>query len=354
MKQITLQVPIGATAATSYPIRIDDRFCLPEGIGKRRTYIITQPRILELWGNQLLEHSGLQPTATYCMGDGEEHKSLDTFAAIQEWLLENGANRSSLLIAFGGGVVGDMTGFVAATFMRGIDFIQIPTTLLSQVDSSVGGKTGVNLTGGKNMVGAFHQPVHVAINTDTLTTLDSRNYAAGIAEVIKYGFAMDAELFDTLCRQRAALKARDPEVLSEIIRHCCLIKSHIVSQDERESGLRAVLNFGHTIGHIVEKWGKYQSHLHGEAVAIGMVAAARLSERLLGLDRESTRRLVELLDFFDLPVSLPLPFDIINQYIGSDKKSTDTAIRFVLVPATGQWEFVDIPLPFALQEYISE
>ncbi|MBB5020863.1 3-dehydroquinate synthase [Desulfurispira natronophila] len=355
MSSLSLDVPIAPAPSWSYRIDIEDRFSSLCGYSsKRRIYVITQENIWRLWGDLFLQQACLEPASVYMMGDGEHYKSLETFEAIQNWLLAHGANRQSLLVAFGGGVVGDMAGFVAATYMRGVDYLQVPTTLLSQVDSSVGGKTAINLADGKNMVGAFCQPRHVHINLATLSTLDKRNYAAGMAEVIKYGFAMDLELFEYLESHREELANRDKSCLAHVIYSCCAIKSRIVAQDEKENGLRAVLNFGHTIGHVIERWGDYRRYLHGEAVAMGMVAAARISAHVRGLEHVQIDRLQNLLEFFALPTSLPLPFSVVNQYIGKDKKSSDTFVRFVVVPQPGQWEFVDLPFPFALEEYIGE
>ena len=264
-----------------------------------------------------------------------------------DFLLAARHNRSTCLIALGGGVVGDLCGFVAATFQRGVDFVQIPTTLLAQVDSSVGGKTAVNHPQGKNMIGAFHQPLAVLADTATLGTLPSREYAAGLAEVVKYGVIEDAAFFEFLEQHSDDLLAKDGAVLSQVILRCCAIKAEVVSADERESGRRAILNYGHTFGHGIEKLCGYGQWLHGEAVAIGMVMAARLSVAVAGLDESVVMRLTALLRRLGLPTALDqasrkvATIEAMMDVMGLDKKVVDGRLRFIVASQLGQVQVRD-------------
>ena len=273
---------------------------------------------------------------------GEESKSVALAAGLWQGLLDLGADRKTVVAAVGGGVVGDMAGFVAATYARGLRFVQIPTSLLAQVDSSVGGKVGVNLPEAKNMVGAFLQPLGVLIDTGTLTTLPTNEYRAGLAEVVKYGAILDAEFFQHLEANAPALIERRDEVLVPVIARCCRLKADVVEKDEREeSGLRAVLNFGHTFGHAFEALSGYGTLLHGEALAIGMVCAARLAERLGRVDAPFTARLRTLLQTFGLPVNVPKldPEQILNAMM-HDKKVQHGKLHFVLPSRMGHVELV--------------
>jgi len=275
--------------------------------------------------------------AQVILPDGEEFKDLETLNTIFDALLENRFNRSCCLVALGGGVVGDMAGFAAASYQRGVDFIQVPTTLLAQVDSSVGGKTGVNHRLGKNMIGAFHQPRCVIADTETLHTLDDRQLAAGLAEVIKYGLILDAEFFEWLEQSIDGLLRRDTEALIHAIERSCQAKAHIVAADERESGKRALLNLGHTFGHAIETGTGYGSWLHGEAVAAGMAMAADLSARHGWLSEHDVRRIRALLERAGLPVAPPS--EISRQrfldLMSVDKKVDDSGLRLVLMDAIG-------------------
>lgn len=273
---------------------------------------------------------------------GEESKSIARVDQLWQDLLRLGADRKTCLVAVGGGVVGDLVGFVAATFTRGLRFCQIPTTLLSQVDSSVGGKTGVNLPQAKNMVGAFWQPSVVVIDTDTLHSLPEREYLSGMAEVIKYGMILDAELFERLERSVESLRRRDPDVLRSVIARCCELKAQVVAADERETtGLRAVLNYGHTFGHALEAVSGYGAMLHGEAVSIGMVCASRLAESLGRIDAELTQRQIRLLAAVGLPTKLPdLPHEKLWRAMQHDKKVEHGRLRFVLPTRMGHVELV--------------
>jgi 3-dehydroquinate synthase len=251
-------------------------------------------------------------------------------------------DRASFIVALGGGVVGDLAGFVAATYLRGVAFVQVPTTLLAQVDSSVGGKVAVNLAAGKNLVGAFHQPRLVLCDLDTLQTLPEREFKAGLAEVIKYGIIHDAAFFRRLERQMPALLRQDPTILSTIVARCCAIKAWVVGQDETETGLRSILNFGHTIGHAIENSAGYGQYLHGEAISIGQVAAARLSQRVLGLPEGDVTRIRHLLERAGLPASISLSAARKRRLFEAmklDKKAAGGEAKFVLAKRVGkvQW-----------------
>ena len=268
--------------------------------------------------------------------DGEEFKTWATLNLIFDALLQRGCDRKTVLFALGGGVVGDMTGFAAASYMRGVPFVQIPTTLLAQVDSSVGGKTGINHPLGKNMIGAFYQPLQVVCDLDTLKTLPARELSAGLAEVIKYGPIADMDFFDWIEANMESLLARNPVALAHAVQRCCEIKASVVAQDERESGLRAILNFGHTFGHAIEAGLGYGQWLHGEAVGCGMVMAACLSERLGLVDAALVLRLKTLIEKAGLPVTAPrlATTDNAGRYLALmrlDKKALGGDIRFVVI-----------------------
>ena len=270
---------------------------------------------------------------------GEQGKTLQNVQSCYDQLSQRRLERGSFVVALGGGVVGDLAGFVAATYLRGIDFVQVPTTLLAQVDSSVGGKAGVNLTAGKNLVGAFHQPKLVLCDLDVLHTLPSREFRAGIAEVIKYGIIYDAKLFARLERDLPKILAHDPITLTSVIARCCQIKAEVVGKDERETGLRAILNFGHTIGHGLEAISSYGKYLHGEAISIGQVAAARLSKQCTGLTAKDAARMVSLFDKAGLPTQIKLTAPQTKQLFAAmqlDKKVSGGEIKFVLAKRIGQ------------------
>ena len=265
--------------------------------------------------------------------DGESFKTMATVQTIIDELVKIGAGRDATIVALGGGVVGDIAGFAAACYMRGIAFIQIPTTLLAQVDSSVGGKTGVNHPGGKNLIGAFHQPQLVLIDTETLSTLPERELHAGLAEVIKHGAIADVEFFSWLEQRMDGLLRADADALAVAITASCEIKSGIVAQDERETGKRALLNFGHTFGHAIELCAGYGEWLHGEAVAVGMLMAAQLS----GLDKAAQERLRQLLQDAGLPTAPPtVGSDALRQAMKLDKKVSAKSLKFVLLESIGR------------------
>lgn len=270
--------------------------------------------------------------------DGEAYKNLETLNQIYTHLLETKADRKTTLIALGGGVVGDMTGFAAASYQRGVNFIQVPTTLLAMVDSSVGGKTGVNHSLGKNMIGAFHQPQAVIIDTNTLNTLADRELSAGLAEVIKYGLIRDRKFLAWIDANMDALLARDPEALSYAIYRSCQHKAEVVASDERESGQRALLNLGHTFGHAIEAAMGYGQWLHGEAVATGMVMAAELSAQMGWLAQADVHYIRDLLQRAHLPVDPPTTMnsDDFMRYMSVDKKVFDGSLRLILMQTLGK------------------
>ena len=273
---------------------------------------------------------------TLVLPDGEEYKTWQTLNLIFDALLQNGCDRKTILFALGGGVVGDMTGFAAASYMRGVPFVQVPTTLLAQVDSSVGGKTGINHPLGKNMIGAFYQPLRVVCDLDTLNTLPLRELSAGLAEVIKYGPIADLDFWTWIEENIDGLLRREPAALAHAVRRSCEIKAWVVAQDERESGLRAILNFGHTFGHAIEAGLGYGRWLHGEAVGCGMVMAAHLSLRLGLVDAAFVRRLTALIGKAGLPVTGPCLSETDNagrylELMRVDKKAQAGEIRFVVI-----------------------
>ncbi len=334
-----------ALAERSYPIHIGEHLLaraadfLP-ATRSSRAIIVSNPTVAAHHLaplQQSLTHAGMKHEAVL-IPDGEAHKNWATLYSIHTRLLELAAERSTLLIALGGGVVGDVTGFAAATYQRGMPFVQIPTTLLAQVDSSVGGKTAVNHPLGKNMIGAFYQPSAVIIDTATLATLPRRELAAGLAEVIKHGAACDADFFLWLESALERLLARDPEAIAHAIFESCRIKAAIVATDERETGERALLNFGHTFGHAIEAAAGYDgSWLHGEAVAAGMVLATELSTRVAALPVADCARLRELVDRAGLPTKAPaLGADRYLELMARDKKVKGGALRLVLLDALGR------------------
>jgi 3-dehydroquinate synthase len=321
----------------SYPIVIGSGllgggFDLAEYVAGGDCLIVSNETVAPLYLEALQANLGGKAVETISLPDGEIHKTVATLEAVLDKLVGNRANRDTTLIALGGGVVGDITGFAAACYMRGVAFIQVPTTLLAQVDSSVGGKTGVNHPLGKNLIGAFHQPQIVLIDTDTLATLPERELKAGLAEVIKYGAIADAEFFTWLEANIDALLARDTEPLTYAIRRSCELKAEVVAEDEREAGRRAILNFGHTFGHAIEQCQGYGEWLHGEAVAAGMVMASMLSD----IDQEDVARLIDLLRRAGLPVKPPaIGAAAMQEAMRMDKKVLGKQQRFVLLRQLG-------------------
>jgi 3-dehydroquinate synthase len=335
----TLTVNLGVR---SYPIHIGQGLLrtpelLAEHIRGRQVMVVTNETIAPLYLDGIRELLDGFNLASVILPDGEQYKTIETLNSVFTGLLEHRFNRHCTLVALGGGVIGDITGFAAACYQRGVAFLQVPTTLLAQVDSSVGGKTGVNHLLGKNMIGAFHQPGCVVIDTDTLDTLDQRQLAAGLAEVIKYGLIHDAGFFTWLEQNIERLRARDKQSFAYAIERSCSIKAEIVAADERESGRRALLNLGHTFGHAIETGTGYGNWLHGEAIAAGMLMAADLSARHEWLSRPDVARIENLLRRAGLPTSPPEAMDEVQfmELMAIDKKVVDGGLRLVLLKAIG-------------------
>ena len=336
----TLHVDLGER---SYPIFIGrdlfgDASLLRDHISGRQVALVSNETVAPLYIDRVRAALGDTDLITeIVLPDGEQYKTLENLQTIFDRLLHEGHNRSTTLIAVGGGVVGDMTGFAAACYQRGVNFIQIPTTLLSQVDSSVGGKTGVNHPLGKNMIGAFYQPQCVLIDTDTLQTLPDREMAAGLAEVVKYGLICDEPFYRWLHEHMPKLLAREESALAEAIERSCVTKAQVVAEDEREQGVRAILNLGHTFGHAIETEQGYGTWLHGEAVAAGMCIATRLSVALGNIPEAEALALESLLQRMNLPTKAPqdMSAEVFLRHMGRDKKVIDGQLRLVLLRGIG-------------------
>ncbi len=334
----------------SYPIFIGENLLLRLGAEcarrkfAKRCAIISDANVAERYAKialRSLQSAGFDPVLITVKA-GETAKSLQTVQACYDQLATQRLERKSFVVALGGGVVGDLAGFVAATYLRGIGFVQVPTTLLAQVDSSVGGKVGVNLKAGKNLVGAFYQPQFVLCDLNVLSTLPDREFRAGLAEVIKYGIIYDAKLFNRLERDLEKILERDTALLASIIAQCCEIKAKVVSQDETESGLRAILNFGHTVGHAIEAISGYGKYLHGEAISIGQVVAARISTKILGLPEEEANRIQRLFGKAGLPTGIQTSAadrKKLFQAMQLDKKVDQGEVKFVLAKKIGEVAF---------------
>jgi 3-dehydroquinate synthase len=345
---INLNVDLGER---SYPIAIgpgviDDPALLARHIGGSKVAIVTNTTVAPLYLDKVaapLRAAGRE-VVEIVLPDGEEHKHWGSLMQVFDALLANKCDRKTTLVALGGGVIGDLTGFAAASYMRGVPFVQIPTTLLAQVDSSVGGKTGINHPLGKNMIGAFYQPRVVLADTATLATLPGRELSAGLAEVIKHGAILDAAFFDWIEANIEKLMARDPAALSHAIARSCEIKADVVRKDEREGGLRAVLNFGHTFGHAIEAGLGYGEWLHGEAVGCGMVMAADLSQRLGFIDAAAAERVRALVKAAGLPTVAPdLGEARWIELMEVDKKNEGGAIKFILLKPLGSPSITSVP-----------
>lgn len=342
----TLHVDLGER---SYPIYIGrgllgNAELLRRHIGGKQVVLISNDTVAPLYAQRVLEALGPRERVTeVVLPDGEQHKTLETLGHIFDRVLADGHNRTTTFVALGGGVVGDVTGFAAACYQRGVDFVQLPTTLLSQVDSSVGGKTGVNHPLGKNMIGAFHQPRAVLIDIDTLHTLPARELSAGLAEVIKYGLICDAGFYDWLLDNLPRLMAMEEAALAEAIERSCASKAAVVAADEREGGVRAILNLGHTFGHAIETHQGYGEWLHGEAVAAGMVLAARLSAARGWIGADDVEALIALLRQAKLPVAPPASMAVgdFRTLMARDKKVLDGRLRLVLLREIGAAAVVD-------------
>ena len=354
----TLHVELGER---SYPIYIGrsllaDAELLRRHVNGKQVAIISNETVAPLYAGRVraaLEggEQGIDKITEIVLPDGEEHKTLDTLGHIYDRLLAEGHNRSTSVIAVGGGVVGDVAGFAAATYQRGVNFIQVPTTLLSQVDSSVGGKTAVNHALGKNMIGAFYQPSAVLIDIDTLHSLPPRELSAGLAEVIKYGLIGDEPFYRWLHDHVSQLRALEEGPLAEAIERSCSNKAQVVAEDEREAGLRALLNFGHTFGHAIETAQGYGEWLHGEAVGAGMALATRLSVEHCGLPATEVEPLLELLSAAGLPIDGPADMEA-DQYLElmqRDKKVIDGRLRLILLDRIGAARVVDDVSPETLR-----
>jgi 3-dehydroquinate synthase len=326
----------------SYPIYIgsgllDERELISNRV-RDRAMIVTNQTIAPLYLDQLTASLGNKPCSHVILPDGESYKNLDELDQIFTALLTEKFDRGCTLMALGGGVVGDMTGFAAASYQRGVDYIQVPTTLLAQVDSSVGGKTGVNHALGKNMIGAFHQPVAVFADMATLDSLDERELKGGLAEVIKYGFIIDEEFFSWLEMNLDALLSRDPIATGYAVKRSCEIKARVVEADERETGIRALLNLGHTFGHAIEAALGYGQWLHGEAVSAGIAMALDTSRRLELIDSAAHTRGIRLIERCGLPTRPPSAMTpaLFLQYMARDKKVSDGTIRLILLEQIGK------------------
>lgn len=335
----TLKVDLGSR---SYPIVIGsglltDKALIARHVRCKDLLLVSNTTVQPLYAQRITEALASHRIVQATLPDGEQHKTFANISRLMDVLVANRFNRDCAIIALGGGVIGDMAGFAAACYQRGVDFIQIPTTLLAQVDSSVGGKTGVNHPGGKNLIGAFHQPVAVLADIDTLETLPDRELRAGLAEIIKYGLIHDAEFFNWLEAGIEKLLARDSDALVHAIRRSCEIKAEIVGRDEREQGERALLNFGHTFGHAIESATGYTEWLHGEAVGAGMLMAASLSSEMGQLTGGDADRVDALLRRAGLPTRVPGVTELqMLSHMRLDKKVKSGRIRFVLLRAVGK------------------
>ena len=353
----TLRVELGDR---SYPIIIEENLLkthdVSEHISGKQVLVVTNETIAPLYLDQLLARLSGKDVQTHVLPDGERYKSLECLSKIFDALIDSKQNRSTTLIALGGGVIGDMTGFAAACYQRGVSFVQVPTTLLAQVDSSVGGKTAVNHPRGKNMLGAFYQPKAVLIDTATLDSLPDREFSAGLAEVIKYGLIADSEFLAWLEENMDSLISRESQSLEKAIRVSCETKAKVVAADETEQGIRAILNLGHTFGHAIEAAQHYSDWLHGEAVGAGMVMAAEFSRRLGWIDARDVERAKNIIERAKLPSSAPTNIGTDNfvELMGLDKKVLDGRLRLVLLRKLGEAVVTDdFPIE-DLRKFISE
>lgn len=320
---------------TTYDITLDT---LSNLSFDRKVVIVTNPTVSGYHLEYLKERISAKELSVVTIPDGEEHKHMQTIESILEHCFENKLNRSSLLIAFGGGVIGDMTGFAASIYQRGIDFVQIPTTLLSQVDASVGGKTGINNKFGKNLVGAFHQPIAVYIDPFFLTTLPKREFGAGIAEIVKMAVTFNKEFFEWLEKN----DLDNEENIKTAIAKSVETKAWVVSQDEKERGLRAALNYGHTFGHVIENETNYDTYLHGEAVGIGICMANDLAVKIGNMSEEESLRVKKVLEKYDIPTSYEIKdVEDFYEHFFLDKKSLDNKIKFIIPKGIGDCEITD-------------
>ena len=334
----TVEVELGDR---TYPIYIGSGLLaggdlLRKHVPGNTALVVTNETVAPLYLDRVvaaLSEGGEIRVETVVLPDGEEHKNMDVLMKVFDKALDARLDRQTTFVALGGGVIGDMTGFAAASYQRGVHFVQIPTTVMAMVDSSVGGKTGVNHPAGKNMIGAFYQPRCVLVDTDTLSTLPDREYASGMAEVVKYGLIRDADFFEWQERNVDALMARDGDVVVRAIERSCVNKAEVVALDEKEGGVRATLNLGHTFGHAIETGIGYGEWLHGEAVSVGMVMAADMSERLGWTDESVARRTLDLLKKFNLPTDVPecMTVETFEKLMAVDKKAANGKLRLILL-----------------------
>ncbi len=342
----------------SYPIYVGPDLLrradlLAQAIVGRDVLLVTNSTVGVLYSAVLREAMGNKRLVELALPDGEQYKTLDTAARIWDALVDNGFHRDATVVALGGGVVGDIAGFAAACYQRGVAYVQVPTTLLAQVDSAVGGKTGVNHPNGKNLIGAFHQPVCVIADTNTLASLDDRQYRAGLAEVIKYGLILDSEFLDWIGQNMDALLNRDPESLIHAITCSCATKARIVAEDEREHGARALLNLGHTFGHAIETASGYGDWLHGEAVAAGMCMATRMSKSLGFISEEDVALVETIVRSAGLPIGPPdIDSTRMLELMRMDKKVAAGKIRLVLLERVGKALVTDDYSEYALIELL--
>jgi len=352
----TLEVALGAR---SYPIYIgpglvSDAELIARAVDAKQVLVVSNTTVAPLYLDGIMQSLHGSDVRVVELPDGEQHKTLGTFGTIVDTLIDAGFHRDACVIALGGGVVGDIAGFAAASYQRGIRYVQIPTTLLAQVDSSVGGKTAVNHPRAKNMIGAFYQPAAVVADTDTLRTLPPREFAAGLAEVIKYGLILDAAFFDWLENNIDAALAQQPAALQHIVRRCCELKAEIVAEDEQERGRRALLNLGHTFGHALESIGRFERWLHGEAVAIGMVLAAQTSRELGRLSAADVDRVRKLLVRAGLPTRADgVDVERVLELMRIDKKASASGLRLILLDRIGEGIVTAAPDPGLLRTVLT-
>lgn len=344
---MTINIALKRTIDDSYPIQIG---ALPKISFEGKVAILTNPKVAGLHLKTLLNQLEAKEVYVITVADGEQYKNMETIEFILDRMFDHRLNRKSLLVAFGGGVIGDMGGFASSLYNRGIDFIQIPTTLLSQVDASVGGKTGINNRFGKNLIGAFHQPRAVYIDPSFLSTLPKREFGAGVAEIVKMAVTFNREFFEWL----EGHDLREGDNLSTAISRSVETKARVVEADEKEQGLRAALNYGHTFGHVIENETRYETYLHGETVAIGMMMANDLACQLGLMDSSEAERVRAVLAKYDLPLSYPIE-DVEKFYnlFFLDKKSTDAAITFILPRSIGGVEMIDTLPEATVKEILS-
>jgi len=351
----TITVALGSR---SYPIHIGPNLIEQSdlyGLEAKQVLIVTNEVVAPLYLKRVQSALKGRELEIVVIPDGERHKTLATFTAVIDRLIDARFHRDCCLVALGGGVVGDLTGYAAASYQRGVDFVQVPTTLLAQVDSSVGGKTAVNHPRAKNMIGAFHQPTAVLADTGTLRTLPQRELAAGLAEIVKYGIIVDAQFFGWLETHIDDLKQLDAAALTHAIRRSCEIKAEIVAEDEREQGRRALLNLGHTFGHALEAIGKYERWLHGEAVAVGMVLAAHTSASLGWIERDDCKRIERLLARAGLPTKASgVDVGELLDHMRGDKKADRSGLKLVLIRSLGEAVVTRAPPEGALRAVLAE